>query len=677
MALCGEWTDLGHYKIQSNVSAIELTNELFQIYDPGSTTTSVATGNTTALPGANMIANQSSKGMRQEQKKSLATVFPGLSLPPRACCDFLVEAYRTSVHWFMILFHRPTFEKEYTEIMDTQAIAPRQLGIAVLILMVFTMGARYTAECDSLEERDRHGNLQALQKDLLGHIHHHLFDIFDLGGVEPTQICVLLSTFYLYNGRPNLALAILGAGVRSAQAFGLHNESLWRRADDITNEVRRRTWWALFVLDRFASITYGRPLSIHDSDCNVRIPKDMDDSFTSHPLLNSLESVDGQEPTRVTLMAYQRHKFQLYSIASPIVGRIYRLKSANLLEVIQEAAEINTRLAGWFDQLPPELRLGRTVDLDTSHLSKAEVETCILFQLQALALQLAYDNIKIILHRPFLRYNNSLIGSSDPLLSDVRATSFEQCRHCARRTCNILPRYESVLRAARTTHAVAYIAIQNFTAGVTLAMVALAEPGSEQSQDAKRGIANSIAIQKMLASSSIVPLQTLQVLEHLFRLIFDREMDSMLGNPPQDMEAATQTNSYDQGLERSVTGLPTPLENRDSRSLASHRLEPTGEVGTYPNLVSAGAPSTALDIHWEDLSYNSGVDSALESVQQVLWRNSQNLSPWPASAGPQAPLDAVVDNSSIWSNDVVGQGSNCLSDNLCAQGWVWNWNNPQ
>ena len=113
------------------------------------------------------------------------------------------------------------------------------------------MGARYTAESDNLEERKRHGDMQALQKDLLRHIHHHLFDVFDLGVIESIQICVLLSSFYLYNGRPNLACAILGAGVRSAQALGLHNESLWHLADEITLETYQRTWWALFALDRY------------------------------------------------------------------------------------------------------------------------------------------------------------------------------------------------------------------------------------------------------------------------------------------------------------------------------------------------------------------------------------------------------------------------------------------
>ncbi|RAL03006.1 Zn(II)2Cys6 transcription factor [Aspergillus ibericus CBS 121593] len=667
----------------TQVSTIELTDELFQIHDPGSIPTSVAADNTTALPGANLIAVRCSNRQRQQPMIPFATLFPGLSLPPKPCCDFLVDAYRTSVHWFIMLFHQPTFEKEYMKIMDEQAIEPRQLGTAVLILMVLTMGARYTAECDSLEERDRHGDLKALQKDLLEHIQRHLFDVFDLGGVESIQICVLLSTFYLYNGRPNLAFPILGAGVRSAQALGLHNESLWGAADEITHEVRRRTWWALVVMDRFASITYGRPLSILDSDHIVNMPGNMDDSLASHPLLNSFESLDGQVPTKVTLMTYHRHKFQLYSIASPIIGHIYRLRSCNPQAVTHEAAEINTRLAKWFDKLPQELRLEHMADLDTSHLNKNDVETCKLFQLQALALQLAYDNIQIILHRPFLRYNHCLIGSSDPLPPDLRPTSFEQCRHCARRTCNILPRYESVLRAARTTHAVSYIAIQNFTAGVTLGMVALANPGSEQSQDAKRGVANSIALQKMLAGSSIVPLQTVKVLEHLFRLIFTREMHSMLRNPPKDMEAV-RTGTHHQTSDQEVPGLPTPFGDSNSRHL--HPSQAAGEFGatqseptrTYVNPEGASIPDIDFGIDWEGLSYNTGIDSALESVQQVLWKSSHlttDTSSHSASAGLQTSLDVVEDPSGL-QNDVVSQGTNSLGDPLCGQGWVWNWGIP-
>lgn len=181
-------------------------------------------------------------------------------------------------------------------------------------------------------------------------------------------------------------------------------------------------------------------------------------------------------------------------------------------------------VGGVVSQLPPELGLERNVNLDTSKLSTSELKVCQLFQLQALVLQLAYDNIQIILHRPFLRHNRSLLITPATHALDARPTSFEQCKHCARRTCSILPRYTQVLLAAQNTHAAAYIAMQNFTAGVTLGMVALSNPSSEQSQDAKKGVANSISLQKALAAPSIVPSQTVKVLEALFRLIFQREM---------------------------------------------------------------------------------------------------------------------------------------------------------
>lgn len=284
---------------------------------------------------------------------------------------------------------------------------------------------------------------------------------------------------------------------------------------------------------RFASITYGRPPSISDSHCAVAMPRDLDDLMTVHPVfsLNHHRESNADRPP-ATLGAYQRHKFELYSIAAPIIGDIYDLNEGKWEAVINQAVEINTKLVAWFDMLPLELRLEHHLDLDTSNLTRHEAEVCRVFELQALVLQLAYDNIQIILHRPFLRYTRRLMTqSSRSLYSDARPTSFEQCEHCARRTCSIMPRYQRVLRAAQTTQAAAYIAIQNFTAGVTLGMVALCNLGSVQSLDAKRGVANSIALQKMLAACSVVSSQTVKVLKELLELIFRRELQSLLGQP--------------------------------------------------------------------------------------------------------------------------------------------------
>lgn len=150
----------------------------------------------------------------------------------------------------MMLFYKPSFEQEYRQIIGNRYVAARQRGTSVLILMVLAIGARYASD----EQRSKAGiskeELSSLQGDMLNQVRLHYFDVLDTGAIECVQLCILLSTYYLYNGKPNLALPILGAGIQSAQAQGLHKERLWGPATEIVLEVRKRTWWALYVLDR-------------------------------------------------------------------------------------------------------------------------------------------------------------------------------------------------------------------------------------------------------------------------------------------------------------------------------------------------------------------------------------------------------------------------------------------
>ncbi|KAF9884829.1 hypothetical protein FE257_001172 [Aspergillus nanangensis] len=573
-------------------SAVELTDQLFHIHDQGSEPSPTAHSDTSALPGGPFLSSRIPGNRRREENTSLALHFPGLVLPSRTVCDVLLRSYWKSVQWFMMIFHAPSFEHEYRQILDGQC------------------------------------------ENMLSHIRSQFFDVLDTGGVECVQLCILLSTYHLYNGKPNLAMPILGAGIRSAQAQGLHKESLWGPATDLVLEVRKRTWWALYVLDRFASIAYGRPALINDAHCAVSMPRDMDDTFTVHPLMSSIADHSAHSHVASTLGTYQRHKFRLYSIAGPIIGNIYDLNASNWEAVMSQATEINTKLVEWFDQLPVELRIERHVGLDTLDLTTAEAEVCQLFQLQALVLQLAYDNIQIVLHRPFVRYTRPLLRSPSWHNSDARPTSFEQCKHCARRTCSILPRYSKVLLAAQSTHAAAYIAIQNFTAGVTLGMVALSDPGSEQSLDAKRGVANSISLQKTLAASSVVSLQTVRVLEGLFRLIFKREMQTLLNDSPLHMNSPSpkismqfRTDDCHRETHQSTNQLnphangsfdqPFGNQDQDSTQLLSRSLGALSVPQVTSGARSVIDPDVGQDV--ATLPCYPEIDKALEAVQQCLF----------------------------------------------------------
>ena len=110
--------------------------------------------------------------------------------------------------------------------------------------------ARY-ATAEAAQRNCPETDLKSLQASLLQKVKERIFDVYDDARLEAVQISILLSSFYLYHARPNLAFSVLGAGIKSAQAMGLHRESSWKLSSVIVRETRRRVWWALYVFDRY------------------------------------------------------------------------------------------------------------------------------------------------------------------------------------------------------------------------------------------------------------------------------------------------------------------------------------------------------------------------------------------------------------------------------------------
>lgn len=201
---------------------------------------------TSALPGGQ---NASGTAFSNSASKIPLSTLLGLELPSKDVCDFLLEIYIESVHWFMMVFHEPSFRRRYNLIVESGYASQSDIHFLSLVMLVLAMGARYVTN-EAARERASGTNLEELQLILLAKVRENLFEIFDEGIIESVQVCVLLSSFYLYHGRPNLAFIVLGSGVRCAQAIGLHQESTWRVSSVVEREVRRRVWLAVYVFDR-------------------------------------------------------------------------------------------------------------------------------------------------------------------------------------------------------------------------------------------------------------------------------------------------------------------------------------------------------------------------------------------------------------------------------------------
>jgi hypothetical protein len=111
------------------------------------------------------------------------------------------------------------------------------------------MGARYVSE-EEMQAQGLQYDLESLQTTFLARVATGFLSIVDNTGLEAVQICILLSSYYLYHGKPNLGFIVLGTGVRCAHSMDLHREATWTGLSMTAREERKRVWWALYAFDR-------------------------------------------------------------------------------------------------------------------------------------------------------------------------------------------------------------------------------------------------------------------------------------------------------------------------------------------------------------------------------------------------------------------------------------------
>ena len=231
---------------RQRTSSFGLTKGIIEQFSPDL----ILEGNTSALPGGSQpIPNATFVDSNQINFQEIVQV----DLPTRAEMDFLLDTYLNAVHWFMMMFHEPTFRRRYDALLSTGNCDISTQRFAIFVLLILSIGARYANreearwKCPGLD-------LEKFQQQALAKVEESLLGLFDELELESVQICVLLGSFYLYHGRPNRAFVVLGAGIRCAQAMSLHRESAWPIGSEMNKEERRRVWWALFVFDRYVKV---------------------------------------------------------------------------------------------------------------------------------------------------------------------------------------------------------------------------------------------------------------------------------------------------------------------------------------------------------------------------------------------------------------------------------------
>ncbi|KAL2024301.1 hypothetical protein VTK56DRAFT_8783 [Thermocarpiscus australiensis] len=315
-------------------------------------------------------------------------------LPPRQTTELLLRSYYVFTHSMTPILHWNTF----TQMVDGlySPVNPLRVSQAAMsvFLAVLAVGRLFTADDDQT-----HGCSATQLLETTRTLIDPWSDEYELDHVRAfVLITIALNELNLKSA----AWVWLGSAVRAAQDLGLHTEP--GPGPFIECEMRRRTWWTLYILDRTLAVELGRPMLIDDADCDVSLPAGIDDCHFSD---RGPRVPDGAEPLTHSLLAVI-HVVRAYAalgraLASPVAIAPTRL------------ATFDQHFAACLRTFPPACDPASTAPLTAAFLNP-----------------LAH-----LLHARLLLHRHNLLPSCPP---DVRLVAVEQCTHVALETAALLAR---------------------------------------------------------------------------------------------------------------------------------------------------------------------------------------------------------------------------------------------
>jgi hypothetical protein len=562
-------------------------------------------------------------------------------LPSFEVASLLVNTYFDRAHWFMPILHQEDFREKWQQLYPIPTERPIEtnpsLGLTSTLLMTIVIGLQYMG-CHRRQLLAAHNvDAATLKVSILATVRVRMMDIIALGSLEAVQTCILLATYYLHHGDPGLAWPICGSGLRIAQALNLHRKldvtpsQLASMSTDMRRryEIRKQCWWAIYEIEAFCTMSYGYPQTIRDVDCDV-------DLLDPMSIKQAVRVPNTKREDQVSTLSYMYLMSKLSIIIKAILNKIYGADSDEvdidgysspcyfagcssiLQHLVHTISPLETELEKWRRNVPPRLQLNNPKTTSATYASAEEMDQDIgasgtkfenyTYQLQALALEVAFQNVIILIYRPLLQYkltHNSIESSYQPL---------DACRDAALRISEIGS--APIFPLAADTHAATLLGIQTFTAGVVLCLLPSTSPLTMASHKSKIGLHRLLSMQRTLASKSQLAAQALGILERLTRLAMEKEFKQMVAR------------SDDRGSSSSAVGSLAPEGGSFSSTSAGRnqnkRTRPIGPRTVWADFEfrKDRAISQTLSDFYKGIKYDglaTATDAGSDSVERQLF----------------------------------------------------------
>ncbi|KAK0744383.1 fungal-specific transcription factor domain-containing protein [Apiosordaria backusii] len=438
-----------------------------------------------------------------------------MQMPAPSVMEKLIDVYFDRLHWFIWIFHRPSFMNQARDIITASAWRREDMSKILVTLTVAALGLKCAIQNTSPQGQQFLASVspdpQRLVNQMIGEVRVHLLDLLDDSCIETVQVTVLLGAYYIFHGSPSLAWAMIGMSVRASYALALHCEL--DSDDQVSTQIRRRCWNHVTVADTFASQIYGRPASLDPAFSNLLPLADMGDDTVIDVPSGEHGIQNGVGGGAVSALTFHWLKYRLYEIIRKTIStfRLLQLNSPmtaeDLQSLIDAVQRVDAQLAEWRKTLPPPLDSGDVLD---DHSPRG-----------LWVLQITYDAAIILAHRPLLEhrlsseYRQGISKSSVDLIS----RSFDVSIKAALRIS------QTPVMEFEHEFCLAFIFVHLFTAGVILCIPPTSHPYSNTAHEAKAGVFRIIRAAKALSARSQIARHAEQLLSDLLKLSLHCEVD--------------------------------------------------------------------------------------------------------------------------------------------------------
>ncbi|KAF9934767.1 Transcriptional activator of fatty acid utilization [Linnemannia zychae] len=286
---------------------------------------------------------------RQQTEAAAAELTSQMPLPPQDLADHLIDTYWDYVHPHLPILHKPLFMRQYKN------ADPEKRPPIVLLNAMFALSSRFSEHPEIVGMSD--------PEDFGIEYFSRAKQLVDLDIDMPRQASIqalLLLVLYRFvssrfGGRG--VWIMLGQATRMAQDLGMHRDSSRWHLPPLETEIRKRLWWVCYLMDRWVSASFGRPIAIDDSDCDVEYPVAIWEDLDENEIPPGENSEKIKEESSFFLQYFVEH-IKLAKIIGMILRRIYSAstRTHGPAQISSTVAELDTMLTKWHLGLPQRLK---------------------------------------------------------------------------------------------------------------------------------------------------------------------------------------------------------------------------------------------------------------------------------------------------------------------------------